>query len=628
VCGICGIMNDDPDRTMNLERLERMSTALAHRGPDDAGLWHEPGAGLAHRRLSILDTTSAGHQPMISADGNLVMVFNGEIYNFQELRKELEGRGASFHTQCDTEVLLEAHRVWGDDAVHRLNGMFAYACYDRRRHRLLLVRDRLGIKPLFYTRQNGALAFASELDALVQGGFAEQGLNPGAIDAYFTYLYIPAPDTIYKNVFKLLPGERLILEQGRITHEHYWRLELKEDAAWTLDSAAEAFLALFKDAVRLQRISDVPLGAFLSGGMDSSAVVAVLSRYAEQPVKTFTIGFEDAHRDETRFARIAATHFGTDHTEEILRPDMVETAERFARHFGEPFADSSALPMWLVSKIARRSVTVALSGDGGDELFGGYAWMHRNRQVARFRKIPALARRGARAVLSALPESPSVNQVRRFAWDTFLTADESFRRRLTCFTLEMRQGLFSPEFARELQKHTVDRYAEHCAEARTLSDDDRMLFLDTAMYLPDDILTKVDRMSMAHGLEARVPLLDHRLVEFAATLPFPLKYARGVSKRVMKHALRETLPPELLAQRKQGFAIPIHRWFREDLQDHFRELALENGRRCGQFLSPAYIRRLFNQHLSGNENHGHPLWAILVFELWLRHVETKPALRV
>ncbi len=628
MCGICGIMNDDPDRTVNVARLERMNAALAHRGPDDAGVWHEPGAGLAHRRLSILDTTSAGHQPMISADRNLVMVFNGEIYNFQALRKELEGRGASFHTQCDTEVLLEAHRVWGDDAVHRLNGMFAYACYDRRRRRLVLVRDRLGIKPLFYARQNGVLAFASELDALARGGFAEQGLNPGAIDAYFTYLYIPAPDTVYKNVFKLLPGERLILEQGRITREHYWRLDFKEEASWTLDSAAEAFLALFTDAVRLQRISDVPLGAFLSGGMDSSAVVAVLSRSAERPVKTFTIGFDDAHRDETRFARIAATHFNTDHTEEILQPDMVETTGCFARHFGEPFADSSALPMWLVSHAARRAVTVALSGDGGDELFGGYTWMHRNRQVARFRKIPALARRGARAVLSALPETPAVNQVRRFAGDTFLTADESFRRRLTCFTPEMRQGLYIPEFARELQQHPVDRFAEHCARARTLSDDDRMLYLDTAMYLPDDILTKVDRMSMAHGLEARVPLLDHRLVEFAATVPFSLKYAQGVSKRVMKHALRELLPPELLVQRKQGFAIPIHRWFREALRDPFRELALENGRRSGPFLSHAYVQRLFDQHLAGNENHGHALWAILMLEHWLRHVETKPALRV
>lgn len=628
MCGICGIVCDDPSHEVDLHRLDRMSTALAHRGPDDSGVWHQPGAGFAHRRLSILDTTHAGHQPMISADGNLVMVFNGEIYNFQELRETLVAQGSAFYSHCDTEVLLEAHRVWGDFAVDHLNGMFAYACYDRSCRRLVLVRDRLGIKPLFYTQQNGMVAFASELDALVQGGFATQGLNPAAVDAYFTYLYVPGPDTIYKNVFKLMPGERLILEQGCITHEQYWRPRFKENSSWTLDSAAEVFLSLLKDAVRLQRISDVPLGAFLSGGMDSNAVVAALSEFTGQPVKTFTIGFDDTHRDETRFARIAAQHFGTDHTEEILKPDMVETAARFARHFGEPFADSSALPMWLVSQVARRSVTVALSGDGGDELFGGYTWMHRNLQVAMFRKIPSPAWRLAAVMLHTWPESPMVHQLRRFTQDTFLTPDESFRRRLTCFGPEMRQAMYTPAFAQEVRANALDRYAEHCAQAHALSDANRMLYLDTVMYLPDDILTKVDRMSMAHGLEARVPLLDHRLVEFAATVPFPLKYAQGVSKRLMKYALRETLPPELLAQRKQGFSIPIHRWFRTELRDHFRELVLESGSQSAQYLALPPIQSLFDRHLAGTENYGHHLWAILMFEHWLRQVETQSVLGV
>jgi len=628
VCGICGIVYDDPGHEVDLYRLDRMSTALAHRGPDDSGAWHQPGAGLAHRRLSILDTTHAGHQPMVSTDGNLVIVFNGEIYNFQELQEILEARGSSFHTKCDTEVLLEAHRVWGDNAVQQLNGMFAYACFDKERRRLVLVRDRLGIKPLFYTQQNGAVAFASELDALVQGGFAGQGLNPAAIDAYFTYLYIPGPDTIYKNVFKLMPGERLVVEEGRITHEQYWRLEFKEDPAWTLPSAAEAFLSLLDDAVCMQRISDVPLGAFLSGGMDSSAVVAALSRCSDKPVKTFTIGFDDAHRDETRFARIAAQHFGADHTEEILHPDMIDTVARFVRHFGEPFADSSALPMWLVSQVARGSVTVALSGDGGDELFGGYTWMHRNLQVATFRKIPGPVRQLAAVMLHTWPESPAVHQLRRFAQDTFLSPDESFRRRLTCFGPELRQALYTSDFAQAVFNHQIDRYAEHCTRAQTLPDNNRMLYLDTMMYLPDDILTKVDRMSMAHGLEARVPLLDHRLVEFAATVPFPLKYAQGVSKRLMKYALRDTLPPALLAQRKQGFAIPIHRWFRKELRDHFRELVLESGSRCAQYLMVDPIQRLFDRHVAGVENYGHHLWAVLLFEHWLRQVETKSALGV
>ncbi len=628
MCGIGGFIHLDPERPANPGVLENLQAALAHRGPDDAGMWHQGPAGLAHRRLSILDPTPAGHQPMQSADGRFVVSFNGELYNFRELRAELAALGAKFLTQCDTEVLLEAHRRWGDRAVQRFNGMFAYALYDTERRRLLLVRDRLGIKPLFYTRHNGTFAFASELNALRRAGFIPGELNPAALDAFFAYLYIPAPDTAFKDVFKLLPGEQLVVEDGVVSRERYWRLEYAVDPGWRLETAAEAWRALLEDAVRLQQVSDVPLGAFLSGGLDSSAVVGMLARQSARPIKTFSIGFDDAHADELRYARIAAARFATDHTECMLRPEMADLAARFSAHFGEPFADSSALPTWLVSQVARQSVTVALSGDGGDELFAGYSWAHRNLQVAQYRRVPYALRRLAQAGLDCLPESPRFNKLRRFHADSFLSPQESFRRRLTCLAPDVRAGLYTPEFQAAVNAGPLDRYAEHYARAAGLGEADRMLYVDTSMYLPDDILTKVDRMSMAHGLEVRVPLLDHRAVEFAATVPFALKCAAGVSKRLAKHALRGLLPPELLAQRKQGFAVPIQRWFREALCGHFREAVLGAQARCVSHLKRDSLEVLLTRHVSGREDLGHALWSVLIFEHWLRNLETDRPLRV
>jgi len=621
VCGIGGILHGDAAQEAEAAPLEAMNAAFAHRGPDDSGLWRFGPAGLAHRRLSILDPSPAGHQPMLSEDGKYVVVYNGEIYNFQELRMELEQHGCSFRTQCDTEVLLAACRFWGDQALERFNGIFAFALYDIERKRLLLARDRLGVKPLYYTRRHGTLAFASELDALARAGFVESRVNPAALDAYFTWLYIPAPDTIYAQVHKLRPGEKLVFQNGQMFRERYWRVHYAVDSKWTLGSAAEAYRSLLSDAIRLQRISDVPVGAFLSGGVDSSAVVGVLSRLCEFPVKTFSIGFEDAHANELDYARMAARHFHTEHTEAMLHPDMVETVPSLVRHFGEPFADSSALPMWFVSQVARRAVTVALSGDGGDELFAGYTWTHMNRAVARYRRVPAPLRQLIHTALRLLPPTPRTGKLRRFSEDSFLSPQESFLRRLSCFGPEARAALYTPELGEALAESAVDRFQEHRDEAEDLSDDDWMLYQDTVMYLPDDILTKVDRMSMAHGLEARVPLLDHRLVEFAATVPFGLKYDGRTSKRMVKHALRDLLPAPLLRQRKQGFSIPIQGWFREDLRGHFEEAVLGPDARCSRYLRQEAIRTLFRQHGSGREHYGHHLWALLVFEHWLRQAE-------
>ncbi|NIA13160.1 MAG: asparagine synthase (glutamine-hydrolyzing) [Nitrospiraceae bacterium] len=619
MCGICGIALADATRRADLSVVEVMTAALKHRGPDDSGTWDGGHVALGMRRLSIQDLPG-GHQPMSNEDGTIVVVFNGEIYNFQELRASLEARGHTFRTRSDTEVIVHAYEEYGDDAVERFNGMWAFALYDRNRDRLLLSRDRLGIKPLFYREHGGTLVFASELDALLQSGLVRGPLNPAAVDAYFSFLYVPAPDTILADVHKLCPGEKLVFERGQATTQRYWRVEYAIDQAWTLADAADAYRELIEDAVRLRRISDVPLGAFLSGGMDSSTVVGMLSRQSGTPIKTFTIGFDDAHADELRFARIAAGHFGTDHTEAVLTPDMVDLLPMIVSHFGEPFADSSAVPTWLVSHVARRDVTVALSGDGGDELFAGYTWAHRDRQVGTYRAVPAPLRHLVDLALALAPGSPGMAKLKRFSEDSFRAPRDSFRRRETCFGEDMRAVLYRPALAQAIAASAVDRFEEHAA-AGPGAHDDWMLHQDTSMYLPDDILTKVDRMSMANGLETRVPLLDHRLVEFAATVPFAFKLRGGVSKRLAKHAVRDLLPPELLAQRKRGFAIPIHRWFREDLRDHFQDLVFAADARSPALLDSVRIRALFDAHTAGREHYGHHLWAITIFEHWLRYIE-------
>ncbi len=620
MCGICGLAYTDAARPVNEAVLAAMNAALVHRGPDDAGQWRRGHVGLAMRRLGVLDL-AGGHQPMSNEDGSVTVVLNGEIYNFQELRAELEQRGHVFRSQGDTEVVVHAYEEYGNGALDRFNGMFALALYDAGRDRLLAARDRLGIKPLYYTFRDGTLAFASELDALLWSGLVGGALNPAALDAYFTFLYIPAPDTVFRDAHKLCPGEKLVLEKGRLTTERYWRVRFAPEDSWTLDSAAEAYWALLNDSVRLRRISDVPLGAFLSGGLDSSTVVGALSAVSPQPVKTFTIGFDDTHADEMRFARLAAEHFGTDHTEALLTPDMTEVAGQLASYFGEPFADSSAVPTWLVSKLAREQVTVALSGDGGDELFAGYTWLHRTRHVAAYRRVPMVLRRLIDTALHLAPASPRIAKIQRFSGDSFLAPHEGFRRRQTCFSATMRAALYRLELAERVAAAAVDRFEEHADAAAGLCDDDAMLHHDTVMYLPDDILTKVDRMSMANSLEARVPLLDHRIVEFAATVPFHLKLAGNTSKRLAKHAVQDFLPRELLAQRKHGFAIPIQRWFREELRDAFAATVLRGDVRCHRFLNAATIQRLFDDHTAGKEHYGHHLWALLMFEHWLRYAD-------
>lgn len=608
---------------MDRSRLRAMNKALQHRGPDDSGSWFAGHVALAMRRLSVIDLFR-GKQPFANEEETIVLVYNGEIYNYRELRHDLEKRGHVFRTLSDTEVVLRAYEEHGDDAILRFNGMFAFALYDARHDRLLIARDRVGIKPLYYAFHDGALIFASELDAILRSGLVRGALNPSAIEAYFSLLYIPGPDTIYRDVQKLMPGHKLVLQHGKVRTDRYWDFELKPDPAWTVDSAAERYTELLSEAVKSQCVSEVPLGAFLSGGIDSSSVVAMMHVTSAAPVKTFTIGFDDAHADELKYARIAAQHFETDHTEEILRPDMVDTAPYLARFFGEPFADSSALPMWLVSQVARREVTVALSGDGGDELFAGYSWLHMTRNVLQYQRAPDVLRRMAGGALRPLPRSPFVQKVRRFNSDSFLDPLNVFRRRQTAIDRDTRNALYGPELAAQIAADGIDRYVERLESTHAPSVLEHMLMQDFALYLPDDILTKVDRMSMAHSLEARVPLLDNTIVDFAASLPFEMKLNGRVSKYIVKKAIGPIMPPELMKQRKQGFAIPVHRWFRHELRDHFLNAVLSHEARNGALLNRRAIRAIYDAHIQQEDNYGHQLWAILMFEHWMRYAESLP----
>lgn len=617
MCGICGIANDDPRRPIGPAALRAMNAALVHRGPDDGGEWLSDGVGLAMRRLRVIDL-AGGQQPMTLPSGETALVFNGEIYNFRELRRDLEARGIQFRTQSDTEVILWGYEQWGGELLERLDGMFAFALYDRRVRRLLLARDRLGIKPLYYTHRNGAFAFASELESLRRSGLVDGALDPAALDAYLEFGFVPAPDTIYEGVHKLLPGEVLVHENGGTATDRYWRLAWDRHEPWTLRSAAQQYRHLLEESVAAQQVADVPVGAFLSGGIDSSSVVAVLSRLRGEPIPTFTIGFDDAEADETRYARLVAARYGTVHHERVIRPDTVALLPRLARHFGEPFADSSAIPTYLVSRLARAHVTVALSGDGGDELFAGYTWMHMDRRVRRYSRIPGFLRRAVDKALYFLPGGVRAGKVRRFSRDSFLEPYLSFRRRHGTLDADARAALLRPEWLRAAQRANTDRWRDRAHEAGEASPDDWMLHQDLAFYLPDDILTKVDRMSMAAGLEARVPLLDRRIVEFAATVPFHLKVRGTRSKVLVKRALRDLLPRPILRQRKRGFSIPIHRWFREELRAPFHDLVLGPDAHCAEYLERAAIQRLADAHARRRENHGHALYALLMLEHWLR----------
>jgi len=621
MCGIAGYVEGASARPLTRERGEalvrEMCRVIRHRGPDDEGVWTSDGVGIGMRRLSIIDL-STGHQPIRNEDGTVWIVFNGEIYNFRDLRAELDGAGHRFYTGTDTEVIVHAYEEWGARAMRRLRGMFGLAIWDTRTQSLLVARDRIGIKPVYYAEAGGRLYFGSELKSILQAPDVPRDLDADALNHYLSFLYTPGDRSIFASVRKLPPGHTLTWHDGRLSIDGYWAQPTVETRADLNEHDAVADLrGVLAGAVRSHMISDVPLGAFLSGGIDSSLVVGLMAEASTAPVKTFSIGFDDPAFDELAPARRVAEHFGTEHHELVVKPDAVGILERVVSHFDEPFADSSAIPTWYVSEMARRHVTVVLSGDGGDELFGGYDRYVPHPRVAAFDRYstPAL-RRAAAAAAGRLPHGArGKNFLRHVGRDErgryvdairFFAADEK-RDLLTADVLASLRGPDPEQAAIE----RIDRYA-------SLSWPAQMMRFDAETYLPEDVLTKVDRMSMAHSIESRVPLLDNEVIDFACSIPASLKVKNGRRKHILKEVAAAILPPEIVNRPKQGFAIPLGAWFRGDLRSVFADTLLSSSALQRGYFRPAFVRRIVEEHMSGERDHTLRLWQLVIFEQWHR----------
>lgn len=621
MCGIAGILSLD-GRPVSLEDLQGMCAALVHRGPDDEGAYLGSGrcVGLAMRRLSIIDIKT-GHQPVSNEDGSVWVVLNGEIYNFRELRRDLEGRGHTFRTATDTEVIVHLYEEYGPRCVDHLRGMFAFALWDDRLKQLLVARDRIGIKPLYYAEVGGRLVFASELKAILQLPEVDRTLNWSAANHLFTFLTTPPEDSIIEGVHKLQPGHILLVEPDKGLHlERYWDLLFQPDYDKSEAYFVERLRELLEESVRLHLVSDVPLGAFLSGGIDSSSVVATMARMNGGPVKTFSIGFPDQDFNEAAHARLVAKKFGTEHHELVLEPDAFGIVEELAWHLDEPFGDPSAIPTYMVSKLAAEHVTVVLSGDGGDELFAGYDKYVVEQQERRYRFLPPMARRTLGAISRALPDGMrGRNLLRHFS----LTGAERYLDASTLFPYDARQRLFRTEVFDLMSLDDPWREWVECLAKTNGNWLSSIQYLDFKGYLPLDILTKVDRMSMAHSIETRVPLLDHKLVEFAATIPPGLKLHHGTTKYIFKQALRGILPDQIIDRPKHGFGVPLGRWFRGQLGSFVRDLLLSETSRKRGILNPAYIERLIRLHEQGRPLDLH-LWMLISFELWCRTFLDRP----
>ncbi|HVL69550.1 MAG TPA: asparagine synthase (glutamine-hydrolyzing) [Vicinamibacterales bacterium] len=625
MCGIAGFADRHhaPARKeADFALVHRMCDVIRHRGPDDEGIHVEAGVGLGMRRLSIIDL-STGHQPIHNEDESVWLVFNGEIYNYRELRRDLEARGHRFYTSSDTETIVHAYEEWGEDCFARLRGMFGIALWDRRSHTLLLARDRAGIKPLHYAEHGDRLFFGSELKSLLAAGAVDGAIDVASLDHYLSFLYTPRDRSIFKGVQKLPPGHLLRWQHGRLAVRAYWEIEARETFTGGAEEAAQELRRVLADAVRSHMVADVPLGAFLSGGVDSSVVVGLMAEASDRPVKTFSIGFDEPQYDELEYARTVAAHFGTDHHEFVVRPDALGILDQLIDHFDEPFADSSAIPTWYVSEIARRHVTVVLSGDGGDELFGGYDRYLPHPRVEWFDSLPVPGRRQlAAAVWPLLPHGV---QGKNFLRHVSRDSDRRFLDSVSFFHEDEKEALYTPEFRASLRGVSAQAtLARHFERFRALPPQSRMMRFDFETYLPEDVLTKVDRMSMAHSIESRVPLLDNEVIHFAATLPAALKIHNGRRKHVLKEAVKDMLPPGILDRRKQGFGIPLGVWFRGGLTNVFADVLGSARARQRGYFQPAFIDRLVQEHLSGRRDHTLRLWQLLVFELWHRHYVDAP----
>jgi asparagine synthase (glutamine-hydrolysing) len=594
-----------------------MGNAVLHRGPDTGATYLDPHIGLVHRRLSIIDLSVDGNQPMHSADGRYVIVFNGEIYNFLELRADLEKQNHVFRTRTDTEVILTLFALEGPQCLDRLFGMFAFAIWDREEKNLFLARDRIGKKPLYYYHDGGdRLAFASELKSILQIPEVSRDIDPTAVLDYLKYLCVPGSKSIFRKIHKLLPGHCLRLKMGGAPSiRQYWDVRFNPDSTWTAESAAEQLLDLLNTATKCRMISDVPLGSFLSGGADSSAVVALMARNSTGPVKTCTIGFNDRDHDETPFARQVSELLQTQHVEFFVTGNIADTVRLLPKYFDEPFADSSAVPTFHVSRLARKAVTVALAGDGGDESFGGYQKYGIDMIVDRFRQmVPRPFLRLGHSLLKSIDSNLALRG-RTATFQALQEPGQAFYLTNTFISDELAEELLSPLRSEIKDYDPSDYLLGYWQKAEGPDFLSKMLYTDLKTYLPDDILVKVDRMSMAHSLEVRAPFLDHRIVEFAASLPSHLKIQNGQQKYVLKKALRSLLPDSILDRKKHGFTVPLESWFRNELRNLAEEKILAGGA-MSEIFSSKSLHSIWNEHQSRKTDHGTLLWSLLMFALW------------
>jgi asparagine synthase (glutamine-hydrolysing) len=619
MCGIAGFVErQDTPSPLGLDASEalvhRMCDAIRHRGPDDEGVWVAEGVALGMRRLSIIDL-STGHQPIHNEDRTVWIVFNGEIYNYRELRAELEARGHRFYTHTDTETIVHAYEQWGPEAIARLRGMFGLAIWNTRDRSLLVARDRIGIKPMHYACAGDRLYFGSEVKSLLEAPDLPRDLDLDALDHYLSFLYTPRDQSIFAAVRKLPPGHLLTWKNGRLSIQQYWQISSEESYRGSEADAVRELRDVLKDAVRSHMISDVPLGAFLSGGVDSSTVVGLMADASSARVKTFSIGFDVPEFDELEHARTVAAHFGTEHHELVVKPDAIGILDRLVWHFDEPFADSSAIPTWYVSEMARQHVTVVLSGDGGDELFGGYdRYLPQPRVVAFDRYSPRAIRRVAAIAASRLPHGARgknfLRHVSRDDQGRYLDA-------IRFFSADEKPDLLTRDVRRTLSVEDPEtRLALHFERFAALPWPSQMMRFDAETYLPEDVLTKVDRMSMAHSIESRVPLLDNDVIEFSATLPAALKIKSGRRKHILKEVAATLLPAHILNRRKQGFGVPLGAWFRGNLRELFADTLLSPASLQRGYFQPAFVRQLVDEHLGGKRDHTLRLWQLVVFERW------------
>jgi asparagine synthase (glutamine-hydrolysing) len=625
MCGICGELTFDSGAAVDGDTLLSMRERLAHRGPDDKAVWlsTDRQAGLAFRRLAIIDLSAAANQPLPNEDGTVRVVFNGEIYNFKALRADLQSRGHRFRTDGDAETIVHLYEDHGADFAEKLDGMFAIALWDDRARRLVLARDRAGKKPLFYYHDAHRMVFGSEIKAILAHPSVRVSLNDAEIPSYFMYGYVPHPSTFYKGVEQVNPGSVVTVDaDGRMAQRRYWRLTFPDKASARPNhgDARTRVRELVTAAVSRRLVSDVPLGAFLSAGIDSTIVVGVMSQLMNQRVKTFTIGFDaDAAYDETAGAREVAARFNTDHTEFRVKPSAVDLVDRLVWHHDGPFGDSSAIPTYLVSQLTRQHVTVVLTGDGGDELFAGYL---RFGAALAAERLPRAAGTVMSAALRALPrgvnERHLLSRARRFARFMHLPLLERVARWNSLFQDDVRD-LIQPEvIASDELLDPLRNLRNERDEIARFSPLGRLLAANFASYLPDDLLVKTDRCTMANALEARAPLLDTALMEFAASLPDDCKLRGRTTKAVLRDAFADLLPPELSNRQKTGFGVPLDSWFRGELRDFVRDVLLAPSAALGRYVRPDYVRGLIDDHLAGRTNAGHRLWSLVCFERWLQ----------